>query len=120
MITRRDVFQAISDPTRREIINLLADNRHNLNSVVDKFSFSRPAIAKHLRILHECGLVEVKQDGREKFFHAKLEGLREVSDWSNQYRAFWSKKLDALGEFLNQGKHTQKKKKVRQNKKSRP
>ena len=110
MITRRDVFQAIADPTRREIIHLLAGKSYNLSSVVDRFDVSRPAIAKHLRILTECGLVEAREDGREKFFYARLEGLREVSDWTAQYKVFWTKKLDALGEFLQQKQSTSKKK----------
>jgi DNA-binding transcriptional ArsR family regulator len=100
IVRRRDVFQAIADPTRREIISLLAKKTYNLNSVVQRFDVSRPAIAKHLKILSQCGLVEVRQDGREKFYEAKLEGLREVSQWSEQYRDFWSKKLDALGTYL--------------------
>lgn len=100
MIARRDVYQAIADPTRRDIIHLLAGKPHNLNSVVSEFDVSRPAIAKHLRILTECGLVEVRQDGREKFFEARLSRLKEVSDWTDQYRVFWTKKLDALGRFL--------------------
>jgi DNA-binding transcriptional ArsR family regulator len=110
MITRRDVFQAIADPTRREIIHLLAVRSHNLSSVVDRFNVSRPAIAKHLRILTECGLVEAREDGREKFFYARLQGLREVSDWTEQYKIFWTKKLDALGEFLERKQSTPKKK----------
>lgn len=102
MVTRRDVFQAIADPTRREIIHLLANKSHNLISVVNKFDVSRPAIAKHLRILTECGLVETCEIGREKFFSARLQGLREVSDWTEQYKIFWTQKLDALGHFLEQ------------------
>ena len=101
MVARRDVFQAIADPTRRDIIGLLSKETHNLNAVVDRFNVSRPAIAKHLKILYECGLVSITLDGREKFFKARLEGLREVSDWSNQYKTFWLKKLDALGQFLS-------------------
>nr|PZN57891.1 MAG: transcriptional regulator [Bacteroidota bacterium] len=112
MITRRDVFQAIADPTRREIIHLLSRRSHNLSGVVDQFRVSRPAIAKHLRILAECGLVEVREEGREKFFHARLEGLREVADWTEQYKAFWTRKLDALGEYLEQSASRSKKSKT--------
>ena len=100
MITRRDVFQAIADPTRREIIHLLSVKSYNLNSVVNEFKVSRPAIAKHLKILTECGLVQAREEGREKFFEARLSGLQEVSDWTSQYKVFWSGKLDALGRFL--------------------
>jgi DNA-binding transcriptional ArsR family regulator len=119
MVTRRDVFQAIADPTRRAIIHLLASNSHNLNSVVSKFDVSRPAIAKHLKILTECGLVETRQEGREKFFEARLQHLQEVSQWTDQYKIFWSKKLDALGEFLMKPDPDQKKKKNSKNTKTK-
>jgi DNA-binding transcriptional ArsR family regulator len=111
MTTRRDVFQAIADPTRREIINLLASRSYNLNTVVSKFEVSRPAIAKHLRILTECGLVETREHGREKFFQARLKGLQEVSDWTDRYKIFWTQKLDALGQFLEQPEPKSKKRK---------
>ena len=97
---RRDVFQAIADPTRREIINMIAHRSLNLNSVSENFHISRPAISKHIKILTECGLIEIKQQGRERYCEAKLQKLNEVSEWIEQYRVFWTKKLDALGEFL--------------------
>lgn len=99
---RRDVFQAIADPTRREIINLLSGRSMNLNSVVDKFEMSRPAVAKHIRILTECGLVTVQTQGREKLIKADLKKLKQVSDWTEKYSKFWTEKLDALGDFLDQ------------------
>lgn len=99
--TRRDVFQAISDPTRREIIGLLSRRTLNLNNVADHFTISRPAVAKHIRILTECGLVTVQTRGRETFCHADLKGLKEVSDWANSYQQFWNDKLDALERFLD-------------------
>lgn len=97
---RRDVFQAIADPTRRDIINLLAHQTMNLNTVADNFDISRPAISKHIRILTECGMVTIKQQGRERYCSADLRKLKEVAEWTEQYRSFWNKKLDALGTFL--------------------
>jgi len=97
---RRDVFQAIADPTRREILNMIAHQSLNLNAVADNFEISRPAISKHIKILTECGLIEIKQQGRERYCEAKLEKLNEVSQWVEQYRVFWTAKLDALGDFL--------------------
>src|SRR3982751_838503 len=97
---RRDVFQAIADPTRRQIINMLAGERLNLNAVADKFDISRPAISKHIKILTECGLIVIKQQGRERYCEAKLAKLNEVSDWVEQYRQFWSAKLDSLEHYL--------------------
>jgi DNA-binding transcriptional ArsR family regulator len=98
---RRDVFQAIADPTRRAIINMVAHKSLNLNAVAENFDVSRPAISKHIKILTECGLIMIRQQGRERFCEAQLEKLNEVSDWVEQYRVFWTKKLDALGEFLD-------------------
>jgi DNA-binding transcriptional ArsR family regulator len=97
---RRDVFQAIADPTRREIIHLIATQSLNLNSIADKFDVSRPAISKHIRILTECGLVVIKQQGRERYCQAKLQSLNQVADWAAQYREFWEQKLDALDNYL--------------------
>jgi DNA-binding transcriptional ArsR family regulator len=97
---RRDVFQAIADPTRREIINLIAHHSLNLNSVAENFDVSRPAISKHIRILTECGLVVIKKHGRERYCEARLENLNQVSKWIEQYRVFWTSKLDALEDFL--------------------
>src|SRR5216117_3062557 len=98
---RRDVFQAIADPTRREIINLIAHHSLNLNSVAENFDISRPAISKHIKILTECGLIIIKQHGRERYCEARLQKLNEVSLWIEQYRVFWTSKLDALENFLN-------------------
>lgn len=97
---RRDVFQAIADPTRREIIHVLSGKVLNLNAVAGNFDVSRPAISKHIKILTECGLVVIKQQGRERLCEANLASLNEVSEWIEQYRVFWTSKLDALGKFL--------------------
>jgi len=101
---RRDVFQAIADPTRREIISLLARQSMNLNAVAENFDISRPAVSKHIRILTECGLVVVRQQGRERFCRAELRKLKEVAEWTEKYREFWTKKLDALEDFLENSK----------------
>jgi len=97
---RRDVFQAIADPTRREIIGLLANQQLNLNSIADNFDISRPAVSKHIKILTQCGLVTIKQDGRDRYCRANFGKLNEVSNWVAQYSKFWNNKLDALGDFL--------------------
>jgi len=100
MEMRRDVFQAIADPTRRAIIGLLSEQSLNLNEVAGHFEVSRPAISKHIKILTECGLVMVLQKGRERFCSADMDKLKEVDQWLSHYRKFWSRKLDALGTFL--------------------
>ena len=97
---RRDVFQAIADPTRREIINMIARHPLNLNAVAENFHISRPAISKHIKILTECGLIVIRQQGRERYCDANLQKLAEVSKWIEQNRVFWAKKLDSLENFL--------------------
>lgn len=99
---RRDVFQAVSDPTRRQIIHLLANKKLNLNAVADNFDISRPAISKHIKILTECGLIKIEQQGRERFCEVRLEKLDEVSKWVDQYRQFWEAKLDSLENYLTE------------------
>jgi DNA-binding transcriptional ArsR family regulator len=98
---RRDVFQAIADPTRREIINLLAQESLNLNAIADRFDISRPAISKHIKILTECGLITIHQQGRERVCEAKLDSLQGVTKWAEQYRTFWEGKLDSLEIYLS-------------------
>ena len=116
---RRDVFQAIADPTRREIISLVAHRSLNLNSVAENFGISRPAISKHIKILTECGLIEIRQEGRERFCEARLEKLNEVSHWVEQYKQFWEQRFDALDEYLQklQSKEKKNKKKKKDKKK---
>lgn len=99
---RRDVFQGIADPTRREILNMIAHQSLNVNTVAGNFNVSRTAIYKHIKILTECGLVVVQQHGRERYCEAKLEKLGEVSDWVEQYRQMWTAKLDSLENYLHQ------------------
>jgi len=98
---RRVVFQAIADPTRRAILSLLAAQTLTLNAVAENFHISRPAISKHIKILNECGLIEIKDKGRERYCEAKLEKLNEVSQWVEQYKQFWETKLDALETYLD-------------------
>jgi DNA-binding transcriptional ArsR family regulator len=99
---RRDVFQAIADPTRREILGMIAHKSLNVNTVSENFDVSRAAIYKHMKILTECGLVVIKQKGRERYCEAKLTKLREVSDWVEQYRQMWAERLDSLENYLNE------------------
>lgn len=101
IMMRRDVFQAIADPTRRDIIGLIAHKSLNLNAVTGHFDISRPAISKHIKILTQCGLLTIRQKGRDRFCEANFKKLNEVSDWVEQYRTFWTNKLDALGDFLD-------------------
>ncbi len=116
---RRDVFQAIADPTRRQIIHLLAQHSLNLNAVADRFAISRPAVSKHIKILTECGLVRIRQEGRERYCEARLQKLNEVSGWVEQYREFWNQKLDSLEKYLDELQKKEKEviKKIRKKRK---
>ncbi|WP_341835286.1 metalloregulator ArsR/SmtB family transcription factor [Chitinophaga pollutisoli] len=100
MERRRDVFQAIADPTRRGIIQLLADRPLTMNAIADYFDTSRPTVSEHVKLLEECGLVVIRKEGRERHCEARLEKLSEVADWVAQYTASWSKTLDIMESYL--------------------
>lgn len=114
METRRDVFQAIADPTRRQIIGLVAQQPLNVNMIAEKFDVSRQAVSLHVKILIECGLISIRQQGRERYCEAKLDGLNEVSEWIEQYRQHWESRFDSLELYLDK---IQKKKKYAKRKK---
>lgn len=99
---RRDVFQAIADPVRRQILHLLAVRPLNLSGVAQHFAVSRPAISRHIKILFECGLVTVRQQGRERVCEARLDRLSEVAEWAGQYQQFWKKKINAPANYLKE------------------
>ena len=105
---RRDVFQAIADPTRREIISLLAHRSLTPNSVADSFDVSRQAISKHIKILTECGLVVINQQGRERFCYIQPEKLIEVDDWLDTFRKLWEHRFGRLDTVLTKMKRTKK------------
>lgn len=98
---RRDVFQAIADPTRRDIIGLISNQAMTHTEVADSFDVSRQAISKHIKILTECGLIVIKQQGRERYCEAKLDRLKEVASWLEQYNRYWETKLDSLEKYLD-------------------
>lgn len=100
MKARRDVYQAIADPTRRAIINLIAAAPHNVNVIAEKFDVSRQAISLHIKVLTDCGLVIMKQQGRDRFCEVRLEQLGEVDAWVAQYRKHWESRLDSLESYV--------------------
>ena len=100
MKARRDVYQAIADPTRRAIINMIAAQPHNVNAIAENFDMTRQAISLHIKILTDCGLVAIRQRGRDRFCEAQLAQLSEVSAWVDQYRQHFESKLDALETYL--------------------
>ncbi|HSQ44509.1 MAG TPA: metalloregulator ArsR/SmtB family transcription factor [Ginsengibacter sp.] len=100
MTQSRDIFQAIADPTRRQIIGMLARKSLNVNAIAKEFDMSRQAVSLHVQFLNDCGLIIIRQQGRERYCEAKLERLNEVADWVDQYRKFWDNKLDSLESYL--------------------
>lgn len=100
MEVRRDVFQAIADPTRRQIISMLAQQPLNLNEIAGHFDVSRQAVSLHVKILTECGLIVVKQQGRERYCEAKLDDLEEVTEWVAHCQQFWTKQFKSLDKYL--------------------
>ena len=97
---RRDVFQAISDPTRREIINIISKGSLNLNSVAENFNVSRPAISKHIKILTECQLIKQEQSGREIYYHFNPKKMKEVDKWLEPFRSTWDTRFNQLDNVL--------------------
>lgn len=99
---RRDVFQAIADPVRRDIIGLLAQEQLTVNSIADRFEISRPGISKHLKILRECGVISIESQGRERYCRVRPENLRTVASWIDQFRQLWEDRLDSFENYLNE------------------
>ena len=97
---RRDIFQAIADPTRRAIITLIALQAMTPNAIADNFNTTRQAISKHLRILSECELVKQQQQGREIYYSLEIKKLKEVDKWLNQFRKLWETRFNQLDNVL--------------------
>jgi DNA-binding transcriptional ArsR family regulator len=97
---KRDVFQAIADPTRRAIIALVALQAMTPNAIAEHFDTSRQAVSKHLRILTECELVHQEQRGREIYYSLEIEKMKEIDEWLEQYRKIWETRYEQLGEVL--------------------
>ena len=97
---RRDVFQAIADPVRRDIIDILAKETLTINQVAERFTISRPAISTHLKILNECGIVRFSEKGRERHCIIIPDELQVVSDWALRHRRLWEDKLDSFEAYL--------------------
>jgi DNA-binding transcriptional ArsR family regulator len=97
---RRDVFQAIADPTRRAILTLIALQAMTPNALAEHFDTSRQAVSKHIKILTECKLVKQEQLGREIYYHLNPKKIKEVDDWVEPFRKMWDHKFDNLDKLL--------------------
>jgi len=105
---RRDIFQAIADPTRRAILVLVAVQAMTPNSIAEHFDITRQSISKHLRILSECDLLHQKQDGREIFYELKFDKMKEIDAWLAQFRKIMESKFQQLDQVLLTIKNTKK------------
>jgi DNA-binding transcriptional ArsR family regulator len=102
MKIRRDVFQAIADPTRRAILSLIAMSALTPNALAEHFDSSRQAVSKHIRILTECELVKQEQVGREIYYYLNPKKMKEVADWVDPFRKTWEKRFDQLDQLLKE------------------
>ncbi len=105
---RRDIFQAIADPTRRAIIILIAVQAMTPNTIAENFNTTRQAVSKHLRILTECQLVKQEQQGREIYYSLEIEKMKEIDKWINQFRKIWETKFNQLDKVLSTIKKNKK------------
>lgn len=97
---RRDVFQAIADPVRRDILALISEEALTINEICEAFEISRPAISKHVKILNECGVINIENKGRERLCTIEADKLIPAYMWLDQYKKIWSKKLDSFETYL--------------------
>jgi DNA-binding transcriptional ArsR family regulator len=102
MEIRRDPFQAIADPTRRAILDLVALQAMTPGAIAENFDSSRQTISKHIQILHECALLNQIQSGREIHYHLNPKKMKEIADWLEPYRKMWEGRLTAIGDLLKE------------------
>ncbi len=102
MHSSQPVFRALADPTRRAILEMLADEPQPISKIAARFDVTRPAVAKHLRILKEGGLIEVNQKGRERINRLRPETLKQVTDWIAHFDKFWDDKLENLKKAIEE------------------
>ena len=105
---RRDIFQAIADPTRRAIISLIALQAMTPNAIAENFNTTRQSVSKHLRILVECELVNQNQQGREIYYSLEIKKMKEIDKWLNQFRKIWEINFNQLDKLLLTNKKIKK------------
>ena len=97
-----DAFQAIADPSRRQILHLLSQEPHTINALAENFDMSRPAVSKHVKILYMAGFILVEDKGRERYCTLHKEGFDQLQEWINYFDGFWAGKLNKLGSLLDE------------------
>ena len=108
MKLRRDIYQAISDPTRRAILVLLTSQAMTAGAIAENFDAARPTISKHIQILNECDLVSANQQGREIYYELKVEKMKEIDKWLEHFREIWENRFDQLDKVLSNLKNQKK------------
>jgi len=108
-VMKRDIFQAIADPTRRSIIALIALQAMTPNAIAEHFDTSRQAVSKHLRILAECDVIKQEQKGREIYYQLEIDKMKEIDKWLEQYRKIWESRFEQLETLLAELKQQDKK-----------
>jgi DNA-binding transcriptional ArsR family regulator len=103
-VANEDVFRAVADPTRRALLDLLAEAERSVSELVARFNVSQPAISQHLGVLVNAGLAKVRRSGRQRLYSLNAQPLREVVDWVAHYEQFWNDGLDNLGDYLERKK----------------
>lgn len=104
MNLRRDVFQAVADPTRRAILLLVATQSMSAGAIAANFDTARPTVSRHLQILTECELLEQEQQGREVYYHFNPEKMKEIADFLEPFRNMWNKRFDKLEAVMSKYK----------------
>ncbi|MGH3322304.1 MAG: ArsR/SmtB family transcription factor [Streptosporangiaceae bacterium] len=102
-----DAFEALADPTRRHIVELLADSERSAGQIAAEFDISRPGVSRHLRVLREAGLVHVREDAQRRLYSLDPDPLGEIDDWLARHRRFWADRLDALDTEVRRGRRDQ-------------
>jgi DNA-binding transcriptional ArsR family regulator len=105
---KKDIFQAISDPTRRAILTLIAVQALTPNAMAEKFDMSRQAVSKHIKVLHECELVKPEYSGREIYYHFNPTKMQELDHWLDQFRKTWETQFNQLDKVLSTLKKQEK------------
>lgn len=107
--TTSDAFNAVAEPRRRQILDVLADGEHSVNDLVELLGLIQPLVSKHLKVLLEVGLVEVRNEGRKRIYRLNAEPLKSIHDWLKPYEQSWNDKFEALDELLEELKEKEAK-----------
>ena len=103
--TTTDAFNAVAEPRRREILDILAGGERSVNDLVALLGLAQPQVSKHLRVLREVGLVDVRDDGRQRVYRLNGRALKPIHDWVKRYERAWNERFDTLDELLDELKH---------------